>query len=276
MSMRGVVLVTGCSSGIGHATAGLLKSRGWRVFATARKAEDVVRLSAEGFEALRLDVCDPASMDRALATLLTLTGGRLDALVNNAGIAIPGAIEDLSRHNLQQQFDTNFFGLVELTRRVLPVMRRQAGGRIVMISSILGRIAMPWRGAYNASKHALEGITDTLRLELRDTAIRVSLVNPGPVKSRFRDNSLANFEQEIDASASVHTGRYARLKAETGARKDNQLFTVGPEAVAAKVAHALESRRPKARYYVTLPAYLLATARCLLPTAWLDAVLARI
>lgn len=276
MSMQGVALVTGCSSGIGLATAVVLKSRGWRVFATARKAEDVARLSAQGFEALQLDVCDPASMERALATLLTLSGGRLDALVNNAGIAVPGAVEDLSRENLQQQFDTNFFGLVELTRRVLPVMRRQGHGRIVMISSILGRIAMPWRGAYNASKHALEGLTDTLRLELRGTGIRVSLVNPGPVKSRFRDNSLANFEQEVDTSASVHAGSYARLKAETGARKDDQPFTVGPEAVAAKVAHALESRRPKARYYVTLPAYLLATARCLLPTAWLDAVLARI
>ena len=274
--MRGVVLITGCSSGIGHATAALLKSRGWRVFATARKAEDVARLSAEGFETLQLDVSDTASMERALATLLTLTGGRLDGLVNNAGIAVPGAVEDLSRENLQQQFDVNFFGQVELTRRVLPVMRRQAGGRIVMISSILGRIAMPWRGAYNASKHALEGITDSLRMELRGSGIRVSLVNPGPVKSRFRDNSLANFEQEVNTSASVHAGSYARLKAETGAHKDDQAFTVGPEAVAAKVAHALESRRPKARYYVTLPAYLLATARCLLPTAWLDAVLARI
>jgi len=276
MSMRGVVLITGCSSGIGHATAALLKSRGWRVFATARKAEDVARLSAEGFEALQLDVSDHASMDRALSTLLTLTGGRLDGLVNNAGIAVPGAVEDLSRENLRQQFDVNFFGLVELTRRVLPVMRRQSGGRIVMISSILGRIAMPWRGAYNASKHALEGITDTLRMELRDSGIRVSLVNPGPVKSRFRDNSLANFEREVDSSASVHAGKYARLKAETGAHKDDQAFTVGPEVVAAKVAHALESHRPKARYYVTLPAYLLATARCLLPTTWLDAVLARI
>jgi NAD(P)-dependent dehydrogenase (short-subunit alcohol dehydrogenase family) len=276
MSMRGVVLITGCSSGIGLATAEALKSRGWRVFATARKAEDVVRLSAEGFESLQLDICDPASMERALATLFTLTGGRLDALVNNAGIAIPGAVEDLSRDNLQRQFDTNLFGVIELTRRVLPVMRRQGRGRVVMISSILGKVAAPWRGAYNASKYALEGITDTLRLELRDSGVRVSLVNPGPVKSRFRDNSLKNFDAHVDASTSMHTGKYARLKAETGARKDDQPFTVGPEAVAAKVAHALESRRPKARYYVTLPAYLLAAARCLLPTVWLDAVLARI
>jgi short-subunit dehydrogenase len=135
---------------------------------------------------------------------------------------------------------------------------------------------MPWRGAYNASKFALEGITDTLRMELRGSGIRVALVNPGPVRSRFRDNSLDNFEREVDAKSSVHAGDYTRLKADTGARKDDQPFTVGPEAVAAKVARALESRSPKARYYVTLPAYVLATARCLLPTAWLDAVLARL
>jgi NAD(P)-dependent dehydrogenase (short-subunit alcohol dehydrogenase family) len=276
MSMQGSVLITGCSSGIGLATATTLKSRGWRVFASARKTEDVARLSSEGFEALQLDVCDPASIERALATLLALTGGRLDALVNNAGIAVPGAVEDLSRDNLRRQFDTNLFGLIELTRGILPVMRRQGRGRVVMISSILGKVAVPWRGAYSASKYALEGITDTLRLELRGSGIRVSLVNPGPVKSRFRDNSLKNFDAHVDASTSMHAVKYARLKAETGARKDDQAFTVGPEAVAAKVAHALESRRPKARYYVTLPAYLLAAARCLLPTAWLDAILARI
>jgi NAD(P)-dependent dehydrogenase (short-subunit alcohol dehydrogenase family) len=274
--MPGAVLITGCSSGIGLGIAEHLKSRGWRVFASARKPEDVTWLATQGFEALQLDVCDPASMESALATLLTLTGGRLDALVNNAGIAIPGAVEDLSRDNLRRQFDTNVFGLIELTRQVLPVMRRQGRGRIVMISSILGKVAMPWRGAYNGSKFALEGLSDTLRLELRGSGIQVSLVNPGPVKSRFRDNSLRNFDAQVDTSASVHAGKYAELKAETGAHKDDQAFTVGPEAVAAKVAHALESRRPKTRYYVTLPAYLLATARCLLPTAWLDAVLARV
>lgn len=270
------VLITGCSSGIGLATAELLKARGWRVIATARKPEDVARLSAQGLEALQLDVCDAASLQHALATVFTLTGGELDALVNNAGIAVPGAVEDLSRANLQQQFDTNFFGLVELTRQVLPVMRRRGRGRIVMVSSILGRVAMPWRGAYNASKHALEGITDTLRLELRGSGIHVVLVNPGPVRSRFRDNSLAYFDAQVDAAASVHSADYARLRAQTGSDKDRQPFTVGPEVVAAKIARALESPSPKARYYVTVPAYILATARCLLPTAWLDAVLARV
>lgn len=275
MSM-GTVLITGCSSGIGLATAEVLKARGWRVIATARKAEDVTSLSAQGFEALQLDVCDELSVKRALATVFTLTGGELDGLVNNAGMAIPGAVEDLSRENLLRQFDTNFFGVMELTRQVLPVMRRRNRGRIVMVSSILGRVAMPWRGAYNASKFALEGITDTLRMELRGSGIQVALVNPGPVRSRFRDNSLGNFDAHVAPAASVHAADYARLRAQTGADKDHQPFTVGPEAVAAKIAHALESRTPKARYYVTLPAYVLATARCLLPTAWLDAVLARL
>jgi NAD(P)-dependent dehydrogenase (short-subunit alcohol dehydrogenase family) len=272
----GTVLITGCSSGIGLATAELLRTRGWRVIATARKPEDVTRLEQQGFEALQLDVCDPASMQRALATVFTLTGGGLDALVNNAGIAIPGAVEDLSRENLQRQFDTNFFGLVELTRQVLPVMRRQNRGCIVMVSSILGRVAMPWRGAYNASKFALEGISDTLRMELRGSGIHVVLVNPGPVRSRFRDNSLDNFDAQVDAADSVHAADYARLRAQTGAAKDDQAFTVGPEVVASKIARALESRAPKARYYVTLPAYVLATARCFLPSALLDAVLARL
>lgn len=270
------VLITGCSSGIGFGTAGLLMARGWQVVASARKAEDVARLRTAGLAAVQLDVADPASIERALNETYALAGGGLDALVNNAGIAIPGALEDISRDNLRQQFEVNLFGALDLTRRVLSGMRARGRGRIVMVSSILGRVAMPWRGAYNASKFALEGATDTLRLELRGTGISVSLVNPGPVRSRFRDNSIGNFIAQVDTSASVHAADYARLRSETGTRKDNQPFTVGPEAVAAKIRHALESPRPKARYYVTLPAYVLATARCLLPTSWLDALLARL
>ena len=269
------VLITGCSSGIGLAAARALRGRGWRVLASARKPEDVTRLKEEGLEALRLDVADPHSIGTALAEAETLSGG-LDALINNAGVAVPGALEDLSREDLQRQFDVNFFGALDLTRRVLPGMRARGRGRIVMISSILGRVAMPWRGAYNASKFALEGATDTLRLELRGSGITVSLVNPGPVRSRFRDNSLADFDGRMEKSRSVHAAIYTRLRAETSTHKDDQPFTVGPEAVAAKIVHALESRRPKARYYVTLPAYILAGARRVLPTAWLDALLTRI
>jgi len=269
------VLITGCSSGIGRATAEHLKSRGWRVIASARKTKDVAALQAAGFEALPLDVADAAEVERAVREAEALTGG-LDALVNNAGIAVPGAIEDLSRENWQRQFDVNFFGAMDLTQRVLAGMRRRGRGHIVMVSSILGRVAMPWRGAYNASKFALEGATDSLRLELRGSGIGVSLVNPGPIQSRFRDNSLDNFEAGVQAAGSVHDATYARLKAETGAHKDRQPFTLGPEAVAVKIACALESPRPKARYYVTFPAYALSAARCLLPTAWMDALLARL
>ena len=270
------VLITGCSSGIGLAAATVLASRGWRVVASARKPEDVVKLRAAGHSVVQLDVAETGSIAAALDATLTLTGGRLDALVNNAGIAIPGAVEDLRREHLERQFATNLFSILELTNRVLPLMRRQGHGRVVMISSILGRVAVPWRGAYNASKFALEGLTDTLRLELRGSGIHVSLVNPGPVRSRFRDSSLANFDAWLDTSASVHRETYARLRAETGTRKDDQPFTVGPEVVARKITHALESRRPQARYYVALPAYMLATARCLLPASWLDTLLSRI
>ena len=275
-SDKHTVLITGCSSGIGLATAQVLKARGWNVIASARKAEDVQRLKQLGLRAVQLNIADPASIEGALNETLTLTGGRLDALVNNAGLAIPGAVEDLSREILQRQFDANFFGTLELTNSALPIMRRQGHGRIVMISSILGRVAMRWRGAYNASKFALEGITDTLRLELRGTNIRVSLICPGPVKSRFRDNALANFDEYVDAASSPHRESYARLKAQTGEEKDNTPFTVPPETVARKIARALESRHPKARYYVTVPAHVLAFLRCVLPTRWMDALLAKL
>ena len=269
-------LITGCSSGIGQAAVQKLKARGWNVIASARKTEDVQRLKQMGLQAIRLNIADPASIEGALNETLTLTGGRLDALVNNAGLAFPGAVEDLSREVLQRQFDTNFFGTLELTNSVLPIMRRQGHGRIVMISSILGRVAMPWRGAYNASKFALEGLTDTLRLELRGTNIKVSLICPGPVKSRFRDNALANFDEYVDAASSSHRESYARLKAQTGEEKDHTPFTVPPEIVATRIVHTLESGHPKARYYVTVPAYALAFLRCMLPTRWMDAILARI
>ncbi|MGB9430260.1 MAG: SDR family NAD(P)-dependent oxidoreductase [Gammaproteobacteria bacterium] len=270
------VLISGCSSGIGLATAQFLKNRGWNVIASARKAEDVEPLKQMGFHVVRLNIADPQSIADALDETLTLTDDRLDALVNNAGIAIPGAVEDLSREVLQRQFDTNFFGTLELTNSVLPLMRRQGHGRIVMISSILGRVAVPWRGAYNASKFALEGITDTLRLELRSTNIKVSLVCPGPVKSHFRDNSLANFDEYVDAASSPHRETYAHLKAQTGEKKDKTPFTVPPEKAARIIARVLESSRPKARYYLTTPAYVLAFLRCVLPTSWMDALLAQI
>ncbi|MGH8369627.1 MAG: SDR family NAD(P)-dependent oxidoreductase, partial [Gammaproteobacteria bacterium] len=168
------------------------------------------------------------------------------------------------------------FGVMDLTREVLPFMRRQGYGRIVMISSILGSVAMPWRGAYNASKFALEGIADTLRQELRGSGIQVSLICPGPIKSDFRDSSLLNFDEYVDTANSVHRETYMRLRAQTGAEKDNTPFTLPPEAVAQRIVRALESTRPKARYYVTVPAYVLAFLRCVLPVRWMDALVSRI
>lgn len=272
---RRTVLITGCSSGVGAATAAMLQKRGWRVFATARKLADVERLKALGYDALTLDVAEPASVAAAVAEVTDRSGGHLDALVNNAGIAVPGAVEDLDRAALLAQFEPNLFGAIELTHHVMPLMRPQGHGRIVMISSVLGLVSMPWRGAYCASKFALEAITDSLRMELRGSGISVSLVEPGPIESRFRDHSIENFDHHVGAEASAHRETYARLRAHTGAGKNREPFTLPPEAVARRIVHALESPRPKRRYYVTFPAYLMAFLRRILPAAVLDTLLSR-
>lgn len=271
-----VVLITGCSSGIGRASARLLRERGWRVFATARRSEDVEALEAEGFEALTLDLDEPLGIRVALDQLLDATENRLDALVNNAAIAIPGAVEDLSRDAMRDQFETNLFGTLELTNRVLAVMRQRGHGRIVSVSSILGIVAMPWRGAYNASKFALEGLMDTLRLEMRGTGIHVSTVAPGPIESRFRLNAQQQAEKHVDLTGSRHHRVYGRLQRERS-RPDGKLpFSAPPEAVARKIARALESKRPRPRYLVTAPAHWLAFLRRVLPARWLDRLLRRL
>jgi NAD(P)-dependent dehydrogenase (short-subunit alcohol dehydrogenase family) len=269
------VLITGCSSGIGRCCADGLRARGWRVFATARRAEDVAALAADGHEALALDLDASASIAAAVATVLERTGGTLDALFNNGAYGQAGAVEDLSRAALRAQFESNLFGWVELTNRVLPVMRRQGHGRVVMNSSVLGLVALPWRGAYNATKFALEGLTDTLRLELAGSGVRVALVEPGPIESRFRANALAAFERWIDADGSVHRAAYARLRRRLERRGAPAPFSLPPEAVLARVVHALESRRPRRRYPVTVPTRLFALLRRLLPAALLDPLLAR-
>lgn len=274
--MKRSILITGCSSGIGLCAAEGLQARGWRVFATARKPDDVAMLAAKGLEALQLDLDDSASIQRALDEVLARSGGTLDALFNNAGYGQPGAVEDLSRDALRAQFETNLFGMIELTNRVLPVMRRQGHGRIVQNSSILGYIVLAYRGAYNASKFAIEGITDTLRLELRGTGIHVSLIEPGPIKSRFRANAFAAYQRNIDAQASAHRACYAAMEARLQKVGPAAPFTLGPEAVLEKLIHALESPRPRARYPVTKPAHFFAVAKRLLPGAWLERILGRI
>ncbi len=269
------VLITGCSSGIGRCVAHGLKARGWRVFATARQPADVDRLRAEGLESVALDLRDSASIRAAVAAVLDRTGGRLEALFNNGAYGMPGAVEDLSREALREQFETNVFGTQELTNRVIPVMRRQGGGRILYTSSVLGLVAFPYRGAYVASKFALEGLADTLRLELVGTGIRVCLIEPGPILSKFRDNAHAAYRHYIRAEASPHRERYAALEARLIKEGPAAPFTLPPEAVLKRAIHALESPRPQARYYVTVPTYLFAALRRLLPTRALDAILRR-
>ena len=269
------VLITGCSSGIGHTVAHGLRDRGWRVFATARKAGDVARLQAEGFESMVLDLDDSDSIHAAVSEVLAASGGHLDALFNNGGFGQVGAVEDLTRTAMRAQFETNLFGWIELTNAVMPVMRRQNHGRIVFNSSVLGYAAFAYRGAYVGAKFALEGMADTLRQELSGSGVYVSLVEPGPITSRFRDNCLPHFLHHIDWQRSVHRREYEGQMARLQKPGPAAPFTLPPEAVLAKVVHALESRRPQARYPVTLPSHLFWWLRRLLSSRMMDAVLLR-
>ncbi len=268
------VLITGCSSGIGLDAARTLRARGWRVLATCRKPADCARLAAEGLESFPLDLADEAGLAAAVAEALARTGGRLDALVNNGAFAIPGAVEDLPRAALREIFETNLFGQVDLTNRLLPAMRAAGRGRIVMISSILGLVAAPWRGAYVATKFALEGIADTLRLELHGSGIAVALIEPGPIATPFRLNSIPHFEQHVDWRASPHRAAYERglLRRLYGPPRPDR-FELPPAAVTARLIHALESRHPRARYFVTRPTRAADLMRRLLPTAAVDRIL---
>ena len=270
------ILITGCSSGIGLCVARGLKQRGHRVFATARQQTDVSRLNEMGLESLQLDLTNSQSIHRTVDEVLARTNGELYALFNNGAYGQPGAVEDLRREVLRAQFETNLFGWHELTCRVLPVMRQQGYGRIIQNSSVLGLIALPFRGAYNASKYALEGLTDTLRLELSDTEIYLCLIEPGPVESRFRANSFKAFQQNIDKTTSPFQQQYAAMEARLTKDGPAVPFTLPPEAVLKKVIHALESKRPRERYYVTFPTYLFGTLRRLLSTRMLDRILRKV
>ncbi len=250
--------------------------RGYRVFAAARQAEDVEKLNKQGLEGVFLDLNDSSSISASVETVLTQTDGELFALFNNAAYGQPGAVEDLSRDVLRQQFETNLFGTHELTNLVIPVMRKQGYGRIIQNSSVLGLAALPYRGAYNASKFALEGLSDTLRLELHGTGIHVSLIEPGPIESRFRANAFAMFQQNIDREDSPHRDYYRGVETRLAKQGHAQPFTLPPEAVLKKVIHALESPRPKARYYVTVPTYLFGYARRLLSSRLLDKILLKV
>ena len=267
------ILVTGASSGIGLAAATGLHQRGWQVFATARTQPDLDRLSALGLTAVHLDFRDPGSIPTAAASVLTATAGKIGALFNNAGYGQPGAVEDLPSAVLRDQFEINVFGWHGLTRALIPAMRANGGGRIVNCSSVLGIAAMKYRGAYVASKFALEGLTDALRLELRGSGIEVSTIRPGPIASRFVETSLKAFETHIDRQNSAHAEVYARRLARMQ-RGGAARFKLAPEAVVEKLIYALESPRPRPYYAVTTPTLVMTWARRLLPDRMLIRLLA--
>lgn len=268
--MNKSILITGCSSGIGYHCAKALQAKDWRVLAACRRADDVTRLQGEGLEALQMDVDDSASLCAGVNKVLALTGGKLDALFNNAGYGQPGAVEDISRVAMRAQFETNVFGAWELTNLLLPVMRQQGHGRILFTSSILGFAAMRYRGAYNASKFAVEGLCDTLRLELLGSGVDVVLIEPGPIATPFRDNALGHFLQQVDPTQGVHADSYRSQLDRLQRVSKPTPFTEGPEAVFAAVWRALNARRPAARYRVTLPTKVFWYLKRLLPTRWLD------
>lgn len=271
------ILITGCSSGIGYDAAHGLKRAGWRVFATCRQQKDVERLQSEGLESIRLDYADEGSLRDALAWVLEQTGGTLDALYNNGAYACPGAAEDLPRGALREIFEVNLFGVHDLTRLVIPVMRAQGHGHIINCSSVLGLVVAPWRAAYNSTKFALEGLTDTLRIEMRDTNIKVVLLEPGPVTSRIRANSVPHFEKWIDWENSPRAEQYrTKLRQRLYAKKEGKdTFELPATAVTAKLLKILNSANPAPRYYVTTATYIMGTLRRILPTRALDAILSR-
>lgn len=270
------ILITGCSSGIGLDAARTLHKRGWRVFATCRQEADCETLRAEGLESFRLDYADEASIAGAVTETLQRTDGSLDALYNNGAFACPGAVEDLPRGALREIFEVNLFGYHDLTRRLIPTMRAQGHGRIINCSSVLGLVGMTWRGAYVATKFAMEGLTDVLRIEMKGTGIEVILIEPGPIATKIRENAVPHFEKWVDWEASARREQYVSLRGRLYDKKTKKdAFELGPEAVTQKLIHALEARRPRPRYYVTTPTYLMGFARRILPTRALDWLIAK-
>lgn len=271
------ILITGCSSGIGHHSAHALQNLGYRVIACVRQTQDIQRLREEGLHVIQLDLTDPNSVDQAWSEALEISNNQIDALFNNAGFGLAGAVEDLSREALEHQFATNVFGTQQLTNLAIKHMRQQGHGRIIYNSSVLGFAAMAYRGAYNASKYAIEGLADTLRVELKHDPIQISLIEPGPILSKFRANAYREFKQWVEplSQNSVHQANYQSMVARLAKTEASAPFTLGPEAVSKALLHALQSKRPKTRYRVTLPTKAFALLKRLLPTRALDWVLAK-
>lgn len=270
------IVITGCSSGIGKDSALALQKRGYQVIACARNINDIAALAEHGILTLRMDMNDSASIKTAFQQIVTLTSNKLDVLINNAGYGQTGALEDIERQFLREQFETNVFGLCELTKLVIPIMRRQGYGRIINVSSILGLVALPFRGAYNASKFAVEGISDTLRLELAPANIQVITIQPGPIHSRFRQNAVDKSLKNIDISNSAFKIQYERMLKYFQQQKEESVFTCTTAAVIKKLVHAIEAKNPRPQYRVTAPAHLLFVMKRLLPTRLFDKFLRRI
>lgn len=266
------ILITGCSTGMGYDAVKTLTQQGHQVIACCRQLEDVKRLQTEGFYSIEMDLANSDSIQRTFATILN-DHPQIDVLFNNAAFGLPGAVEDLSRDALKHQFETNVFGTQEVTNRMLPIMRRQGFGKIIYNSSILGFAAMPYRGAYNASKFAVEGLADTLRLELKSTNIHVSLIEPGPIRSQFRANAYRQFKQWIDANNSAHQSQYQSMIQRLETEGDTAPFTLDPSAVTDIVQKIMASQAPRARYRVTVPTQAFAIFKRLLPTSVLDHLL---
>ncbi|MGB3811606.1 MAG: SDR family oxidoreductase [Shinella sp.] len=261
------IIVTGCSSGIGAYCARALKAEGWRVFATVRREEDLASLEADGIESFLMDYTRSETIAALVDGVLARTGGRLDALFNNGAYGQAGAVEDLPVEALRIQFETNVIGWHDLTRRLIPVMRRQGHGRIVQCSSILGIVPYRWRGAYNASKFALEGLSLTMRMELAGSGVHVSLIEPGPIESRFTANALTQIERHIDIENSVHAVEYRKQLRRLRGEGKPARGKLGPEAVHAVLRHALTARAPRPHYVVTSPAKQGVLLKKLLPAA---------
>ena len=271
------ILITGCSSGLGYDAAHGLRKRGWRVFATCRNEVDCERLRKEGLESFKLDYDDSDSIKLAVEYVVNNNNGVLGALFNNGAFACPGAVEDLPRDALRAIFETNFFGYHELTTEIIPLMRAQGYGRIINCSSVLGLVPLKWRGAYNATKFALEGLTQTLRLEMRGSPVEVILLNPGPVTSKIRENSIPHFEKWINWENSVWADHYkATLIGHLSQKSNINKFELPASAVTEKLLLALESPKPAPSYYITTPTYFMALMRRVLPTSWLERLLATI
>ena len=270
------VIITGCSSGIGLATARMLRDRGWTVVATARKAADLDMLRADRFDPVALDIADASSVAAAAPEALAKAGGVLGGLVNNAGFGQAGAVEDLSRDMLRQQFEVNLFGMQDFTNRLIPQLRRQGWGRIVNISSVLGRVTIPFNGAYSATKYAMESLSDALRMELSGSGIGVSIVEPGPIVTAFRRNAASRAQEALQGAETRYRSYYEHeIQRRLHQNKKPDLFTRPPEAVAEKIVHALESPRPRRRYCVTIPAHLGAFLARFAPAAVVDWAMSR-